>query len=859
MKCSILVLAGVLKTTITAVVLLLGPQVSAQGTMFDAHVTYSVGIRPESVQAADLDGDGDLDLAVANGGSNDVSVMINNGDGTYHATVPYAVGTHPWSVCAADLNGDSHKDLAVANHYSQSLSVLFNNGDGTFQPEVSYAVGSGPLSVIAANLDTDEFVDLAVTNYDSHDVSVLINSGDGSFQPAVNYPALGNARWLCAADFDDDGSKDLAIANHVTVNMTVLFNVGDGTFETALSHNASNSPHSICVVDFDLDGDADIAIPNNPDNTVSLFTNDGDRVFQGPVDFATGGAPVSIAADYLDGDEYPDIVTANANSNNVAILLNQGDAVLGVPDFYGVGAYPTSVCVADLNGDGRLDLAVTNAWSDNISVLINISNQPPILDPIDAQQLYEGGHLELLVSASDPDEDELELMAEDLPENALLADSGNGHGLFTFDPTSEQSGQYSVLFIVDDGGLGDSQTVAITVLDGNPVVESIAVDGEDTSEHVISHTPEISWAYTDPLDRRAQTQVEIAIGIDFDWAYAEMWNPAPFETADTFVVYAGSELLDGETYYLRLRVHNGLAWSDWYNTTFRMNSLPSVPIPLQPVNDEQVSDMPTLWAQNSSDAESDALAYDFFCVVDTTYGEPDPVEAFEVIEGTDSTGWQVSQPLHENWRYWWRVRAYDEYEYSEWTDLFASAFFVNSTPESPAMPDPSYPPDTGNMPVFNMLPTFIWSECSDPDPLDSVLYMLEISIDPGFTFVQTIDSLPGASHTLSDSLTFNTHYWWRVTAFDNTGLSTVSTEEPDFWTWTLGDLDHNHSQDISDLVMLVDFMFNGGPAPYPLFVADINGDCSNPIDIADLVYLVDYMFNGGPGPKVGCEAEKKQR
>jgi hypothetical protein len=120
-----------------------------------------------------------------------------------------------------------------------------------------------------------------------------------------------------------------------------------------------------------------------------------------------------------------------------------------------------------------------------------------------------------------------------------------------------------------------------------------------------------------------------------------------------------------------------------------------------------------------------------------------------------------------------------------------------------------------------------------------------------FMFVRTIDSLPSTPYTLTDSLEFSTQYWWRVTAFDNTGMSTISPNTPDFWTWTLGDLDHSHSVDIADLVFLVDFMFTGGPAPYPPFIADIDGTCA--VDIADLVYLVDYMFAGGPPPKVGCE------
>lgn len=298
-------------------------------------------------------------------------------------------------------------------------------------------------------------------------------------------------------------------------------------------------------------------------------------------------------------------------------------------------------------------------------------------------------------------------------------------------------------------------------------------------------------------------------------------------------------------------MNNGVAWSDWYETSFRMNSLPSVPVPLHPIDDVQTDNQPWLWVQNSTDAEGDALTYDFFCCVDTTFGEPDPIYEYDVAEGTDSTGWQVKEPLDENKRYWWMVRSYDGYEYSDWTDLFTTTFFVNGTLEPPTAPQAQYPPDTSGLPVFDMLTYFYWSPSSDPDPLDTVRYKLEVSIDPGFTFVNTIDSLTSTPYTLTDSLAFSTHYWWRVTAFDNTGMFTMSPNTPDFWTWTLGDLDHSHAVDISDLVMLVDYMFNSGPPPYRLFLADIDGSCS--VDISDLVYLVDYMFLGGPAPSVGCE------
>ncbi|MFH1620456.1 MAG: FG-GAP-like repeat-containing protein, partial [Patescibacteria group bacterium] len=98
---------------------------------FSPVVNYSVGSNPRAVFAVDLDKDGDSDLATANYSSNSVSILVNNGDGTFATAVNYAVGNRPATVFAADLDGDGDNDLAVANYYSDNVSVLLNNGDGT--------------------------------------------------------------------------------------------------------------------------------------------------------------------------------------------------------------------------------------------------------------------------------------------------------------------------------------------------------------------------------------------------------------------------------------------------------------------------------------------------------------------------------------------------------------------------------------------------------------------------------------------------------------------------------------------------------------------------------------------------------
>ncbi len=119
---------------------------------------YGVGDRPRSVAIGDLDGDLDLDLAVANGTSDDVSVLLGAGDGTFAADVTYGAGNGAYSVAIGDLDGDGDLDLAVANGYSDDVSVLLNDCES----EACYAdldgddiVGFTDLSALLAAWGTD--------------------------------------------------------------------------------------------------------------------------------------------------------------------------------------------------------------------------------------------------------------------------------------------------------------------------------------------------------------------------------------------------------------------------------------------------------------------------------------------------------------------------------------------------------------------------------------------------------------------------------------------------------------------------------------------------------------------------------
>src|SRR5207302_913920 len=116
-----------------------------------------------------FNGDGRVDLAVANAGGGNVSVLLGRGDGTFQPAANYDVGASPYSVAVGDFNGDGMADLAVANAGAGTISVLLGRGDGTFRTAVNYGVGASPRSVAVGDFNGDGKVDVAVANASTFD------------------------------------------------------------------------------------------------------------------------------------------------------------------------------------------------------------------------------------------------------------------------------------------------------------------------------------------------------------------------------------------------------------------------------------------------------------------------------------------------------------------------------------------------------------------------------------------------------------------------------------------------------------------------------------------------------------------
>src|SRR5262249_38340245 len=136
--------AGFVSAGVAASHLLFAAAAQARSVSFIARQAFDAGSFPVSVAVGDFNGDGALDLAVANQDFGRVSVLLGNGDGSFQAPRSLSAGSHPTSVAVGDFNGDGALDLAVGNRDSNNVSVLLGDGDGSFQVARDFGAGRGP-------------------------------------------------------------------------------------------------------------------------------------------------------------------------------------------------------------------------------------------------------------------------------------------------------------------------------------------------------------------------------------------------------------------------------------------------------------------------------------------------------------------------------------------------------------------------------------------------------------------------------------------------------------------------------------------------------------------------------------------
>jgi formylglycine-generating enzyme required for sulfatase activity len=310
--------------------------------------TLTVGSFPVSVVAADVNGDGRVDLICANNGDNTLTVFANNGSGVFGANATLPVGSGPAYVVAADVNGDGKLDLICANNGTNTLTVLTNNGNGVFGANATLTVGNGPFTVAAVDVNGDGSLDLICANSGTNTLTVLTNNGSGVFGANATLTVGDGPFTVAAADVNGDGKVDLMSAN-VDSTLTVLTNDGSGGFVFSATLPGGTGPGSVAAADVNGDGKVDLICADMYGGTLRVLTNNGSGVFGANATLTVGNGPFSVVAADVNGDGKVDLICPNIGDNTLTVLTNNG------------------------SGDGKVDLISANAFDGTLSVLLNAS------------------------------------------------------------------------------------------------------------------------------------------------------------------------------------------------------------------------------------------------------------------------------------------------------------------------------------------------------------------------------------------------------------------------------------------------------------------------------------------------------
>jgi Bacterial Ig-like domain (group 3)/FG-GAP-like repeat len=539
-----------------AVNVLLG---NGDGT-FQAAVAYNTGAAYSNfLTVGDANGDGKLDLLVVSEcanqnscGNGALSVLLGNGDGTFQTAVTYSSGaSSPESIAAADFNGDGKLDVVMVSECANNnncsngvVSLLLGNGDGTFQNAVTFNSGGVYAdSVAAGDVNGDGHIDLLVANRcnNSSDCSygalgVLLGNGDGTFQSAVQYASGGlYAQSLAVADLNADGKLDVVVSNECQANAgcqsgsstSVLLGNGDGTFQLSASYSAASSNFdemeeppvtSVMLGDVNGDGKPDVLVTNSCDGTsficgsgsVSVLLGYGDGTLQAGIIYVPAGwDSFGIATADVNGDGKADIIVANqcasnSNCNNgaVSVLLNNGDGTFQPGGSYASGGvYALWVASADLNGDGKADIVVTNQCNNNNNcsqgvVGILLGNGDGTFQPAITYPTSNDGQTVVLADVNGDGKLDIVMAAECANNNcsggAVNVLLGNGDGTFQSALSYNSGGLYALgLAVADVNGDGKADVmVANECADSNcsnGVVSVLLGNGDGTFQSAVNY------------------------------------------------------------------------------------------------------------------------------------------------------------------------------------------------------------------------------------------------------------------------------------------------------------------------------------------------------------------------------------
>ncbi len=282
----------------------------------------------------------------------------------------YKVGKNPTTITPLDIDQDGITDLLTTNVSSNTLSILIGNGDGTFHEQMQLHVCQEPRSLATGAFNADPYPDIVLACAGGDQIAVLLGRADGKFTEGPQYPVHRTPVSIASGDLNGDGMADLVVALR-NDKIKVFLGQGTGEFRHGAQYEYGDTPTSVALSDLNGDGKTDLVVTNGGpmSNAVSIWIGNGDGTFQSPTDYRSGRRPLGVSFADFNNDRIGDLLVINGERDSFSTFLGNGNATFQAGRDSGANAGPNYGLARDFNGDHRVDVAIVNLQSSDLSIL----------------------------------------------------------------------------------------------------------------------------------------------------------------------------------------------------------------------------------------------------------------------------------------------------------------------------------------------------------------------------------------------------------------------------------------------------------------------------------------------------------
>ncbi len=366
-----------LRSVLFAALVAAGLSPAAAQSSLKARRDFATGRHPTAAIAADVDGDGNLDLISINQFTDSASILKGFGDGRLRSIATIPVGGLPSAAVLSDANNDGKPDLITANLRTREVTVNLGDGQGRFGPKIGSGLSSAPSSIAVGDWNRDGTIDVATVDAAANRLTALLGDGTGRFGGLRQFTTGSGPQQVITGLFNSDTIVDLAIVNTLSNSAQVWYGDGAGLFCPDLfclgkTLSTGAGPVALAAADFNRDNILDIAVANNTAHTVGVYQGSSNGNFGTPTLLSPGFGPLSLAAADINGDQKMDLLVSTApviGAGQLSEFVGDGAGNLTGPQVFGTGPQPSSVTVGDFNRDGGLDVVTVNVTADTVSLL----------------------------------------------------------------------------------------------------------------------------------------------------------------------------------------------------------------------------------------------------------------------------------------------------------------------------------------------------------------------------------------------------------------------------------------------------------------------------------------------------------